>query len=208
MTRSENKKWGTRVAWGVLIFDALLVFTIGSIRVPNLLVGVVVVGWMLLSPLAASTWLVIHYRAFFKTWRGWAAPLLLLAFSSWGASSGLSNRYATLSFLFIMLTIVSGWTVAITTALFLWYRDVGLRLIGWSSVIVIWTMVFASRSYGNLIELVFSYSYLTPSSQPRPLWWLYLPPLFLFWILPWGIVSFVRHTILLIRREWGQNGRL
>ena len=48
----------------------------------------------------------------------------------------LPVRHPNLSLLFSLLLIVSGWSVGVATAILLWYRDVGLGLIGWGLVIL------------------------------------------------------------------------
>lgn len=201
MTPSAFTLTRTPFAWGLLIFDLLLVWIAGYIHFGNLFLGVIYVAGSILTLLVTSSWLIIYYRGFFRTWLGWTASLLPVTLSSLVVQKVLPVRYPPASFFFTTLFIVSIWGVGLTTGILLWYRDVGLRLIAWGSVILVWMMAVAWRIQGNLIQLAFMY-FNHPPDQPPPLWWFNTLLLMMFWMVPLGVVSFIRHTRRLVRREW------
>jgi len=189
------------LAWGLLLFDLLLILVVpADINFGSLLLLVAYAAWLILSLLAASTWLMIRYRMFFRIWSGWAIPIIMLFLSSMVFYGVLPVRHPNLSHLFSLLLIVSGWSVGVATAILLWYRNVGLDLMGWGLVILIWVLLFSWRCQGNLIEL-----WLSSLNQPvesSPLWW-FNPLLCSFsCIAPLGIIGFLGHTVRLIVQEW------
>lgn len=197
-----NKKlltlWLTRLAWGLLFFDLLLILVVpDDTSFGNLLLLIAYMIWLVLTLLVASTWLTIHYRAFFRTWVGWAIPLVLLAFSSLVVQGVLSISH--LGFFFSMLFVVSFWCIGIATGILLWYRDVGLGLIAGGTILVVWVLLFVWRFQGNLIEL-FILS-LNHPNESSPFWWFGLLACVFDCIAPLSILSFLVHTIRLIVRE-------
>jgi hypothetical protein len=193
--------WLTRLAWGLGILDLLLILVVpADTSFNSLLLLIAYAVWLILSLIAASTWLIIRYRALFRTWLGWAMPLVALLFSSMVFYDILPVRHANISLIFSLLVIVSGWSIGVATAVLLWYRDVGLGLIGWGAVTMIWALLFGWRFQGNLVELWLSG--LDQLAQPSPLWWFH-PLLCSFGcIAPLGIIGFLGHTVRLIVQEW------
>jgi hypothetical protein len=102
-------------------------------------------------------------------------------------------------FLITLLSIVSSWGIGVATIILLCSRDVGLRLVAGVLVLFVWTAFFVWQLYGNLIEI--SFLSLNHPGEPSPLWW--LNPLFclLWWIVPLGLLSFIIHTVRIIKRE-------
>lgn len=201
MTGSNLKVWLTRLAWGLLVFDIFLIFVVpADTNFNSLLLLIVYAAWLIFTLIVVSTWLVIRYRIFFRTWLGWISPLISLIVSSLVVQGVLSIPYPNLSFFVSMLFIVSAWSFGVATLVLLWYRDVGLGLIAWGSAIVVWLMLFAWRFQGNLLELWLSS--LNYPNEPSPLWWFNPLTCILGWIIPLGILSFLGHTIRVLIREF------
>jgi hypothetical protein len=201
MKESALASWLTRAIWGLLILDLLLILVVpAEMSFNSLLLLVAYAVWLILSLIAISTWLIVRYRTLFRTWPGWAVPVVVLLLSSLVFYGVLPVRHPNISLLFSLLLIVSGWSVGVATAVLLWYRDVGLGLIGWGAVIVIWALLFGWRAQGNLIDLWFSS--LSQPAESSPVWW--PGPLLCSFgcVLPLGVVGFLGHTVRLIVQEW------
>jgi hypothetical protein len=200
MNKSVLNLWPTSLSWGLLILDLLLILIVGNMKFDNPLLLLGLAAWLIITPIAACTWLMIRYRAFFRTWPGWTTPIILLIFSSSVVQGALPIGLGNISLIFSILSIVSLYAVGLATAILLWYRDVGLKLVAWWTVIVIWTLTLAWRYQGNLIELAF-YKLIHPN-EPDPIWWFGPFMCILWWIIPLGIISFLGHTLRIIIREW------
>jgi len=200
MSKTSIGLWLTRVAWCVLALDTILILLVPTdVNPGNLLLLVVYALFLISSLVIGSSWLLIHYRTFFGTWLGWAVPILVFVLSGMVYGGVLPVRHPNLSLFFMLLFIVSGWCIGVSTAILLLCRDVGLRLIGLGSVIMIWALALGWRSQGSLIQLYLSS--LTSSNEPSPLWWLNTLMCIIGWIIPLGIISFLAHTLRLIWRE-------
>ncbi len=196
--KSNLKLWLNRLSWVTIILNLLFIF-IGPYLLGDLQIGdifaTLILCWLILSSIAASTCLIICYRRFFSTWTGWAMPILTLIISTPVVEKAIPVGNCSLSFFFIVLSIVSIWSVGLATAILLWYRDAGLELIAGGSVMFIWIVALAWRFQGNLIELHF----VSPSS----LWWM-MPFIYVAeWIILLGFISFTGHTIRLVMQEIG-----
>ncbi len=201
MRKATLTLWLTRLAWGLLIFDVLLIFVVpADTHFGSLLLMIAYAAWLILTLVITSVWLMIRYRAFFRTWPGWAVPLITLILSSLVIQGILPVSHPNFSLFFSMLFVVSVCSAGVATAILLWYRDVGLGLIAWGLVILVWMLLFSWRFQGNLIELFFS-SLIHPD-KPSPLWWWNSLVCVCGWIIPLSVISFLGHTLRLILREW------
>jgi len=191
----------TWIAWGLLFVDSGLIFLIPADANFGRLVWLIAyLAWLIVTLLAATTWLIIYHRRLFRLWPGWLMTVALLLFSSSVAQDVLPIHYPNLSLFFSLLFIISVWDFGIATAILLWYRDVGLGLIGWGGVVFIWAVLLSWRFQGNWVELwIDALNNLESSS---PLWWLNTFLCVLGWIIPLGIVSFIGHTLRLFIREY------
>lgn len=200
MKKSNLGLWLTRIAGGLIILDLLLIFVVpAGITFGSLLLVIVYAAWLVFTLIIASLWLTIRYRGFFRTWPGWAIPLVLLVFSSMVVQGVLPVTHPNFSLFFAMLFVVSICSVGIATAILALYRDVGLGLVAWGLVILIWALLLSWRFQGNLIELSV-YSLIHPG-EPPPLWWFNQLMCILGCVFPLGVISFVGHTLRLILRE-------
>ena len=200
MRRPAWSRWLTTLAWVVLLFDLILVLAIpADTSFDGLFPLITYTFWVLASPILASTWLVIRHREIFRTRPGWVMPIIVLILSNWGYVSIPSSDYPNLSLLAVLLFAVSGWIIGVATATLLWYRDAGLALVGWGSVVAIWAYLLAWRFQGNLVELTISA--LSRPNEPSPLWWNNSLMCVLGWILPLGFIGFLAHTVRLIVQE-------
>ncbi|MCP4538841.1 MAG: hypothetical protein GY832_17035 [Chloroflexi bacterium] len=200
MKKASLNLWLTRLAWGLLGFDLLVVFSVPTdTYFDSSVLLFTYTGWLTLSLVAASTWLVIHYRTFFRTWSGWAISVACLILCSMIFQGVLPIRHPNFS----LFLIVSGWLVGVATAILLWYHgiDTGLRLIGWMTVIFIWSLALFSRFFpGNIVEfLMLDFTY---AEEPSPLWWLQPIICVIGWVVPLGILGFLGHAVRLIVREF------
>jgi hypothetical protein len=195
-------RWLTRLAWALVFIDLLCIFLLPADQsFDNIALLFVCTVWIIFSPILASTWLIIRYRSFFRTWPGWITPIVTLIFSMMVSQGVISIHQPNLDFFFTVLSVVSGWAIGIATIILLWYRDVGLGLIGWAAVLIVWIMMFAWRFQGNLMEgLILAIE--RPNDKPHPLWWFGPLTCVIQCIVPLGIIGFLEHTVRLIVREW------
>jgi len=201
MNKSCLLAWLTRSAWGVLLFDLLLIAVVpANLNFDSQLLLFAYAAWLILSPIAAATWLMVRYRTFFRTWTGWATPILVLIISMMVFAGVLPVNHPNLSSFFSLLLLVSTVCIGVATAILFWYQDVSLKLIGWMSVIYIWALVLGWRFQGNLMTSYMS-SLINPNQPPQSLWWINSLMCIMGWVVPLGFIGFVGHTIKLIVRE-------
>jgi hypothetical protein len=199
MRRSRYTFWLTKVAWVIILVAIFLIFLVpANLNFDNIALFIIYASWIILSPILATTWLLIRYRSFFRTWLGWVMPIIALIFSSVVYQDIVSVHQPNLDFFFTMLSIISSWAIGVATIILLWYRDVGLDLVGWGAVIIVWVMVFAWCLQGNLME-IFILALEHTNDKPSPLLSLIC---FIECIVPLGIIGFLGHTVRLIIQEW------
>lgn len=196
--KSNLMLWLTRLSWVAITLNLLFIFIgpylFGDMQLSDIYINLIVL-WLILSSIGASTCLIICYKRFFARWAGWATPILLLIISIPVVEKAIPVSNSSLSLFFTVLSAVSIWSVGLATAILLWYRDAGLKLIAVGSVMFIWIVAIAWRFQGNLIELHF----VSPSS----LWWL-TPFIYVAeWIIFLGFISFILHSIRLLMQEIG-----
>jgi hypothetical protein len=193
-------KWITRIAWIGLVVDVGLLFPASGMRMTeNAALPVVTVLWLIISLWLICTWLICYYRTLFQQWRGWGSVVSVMIVSSYITQGVIPITYPPLELFGALLAMLSVWAVGLTTGLLLWKHDEGIRLLGWSSVLLIWLVMAAWRREGNLIAIVMHA--LSGGEKFPQLWWLYpLFPLFGIILLA-ALVSFVGHTIRLISLE-------
>ncbi len=195
-----------RVVWLLLIVDIAAIVAAGSLQFNNQTMLVLTAAMSILSLLVLTTWLIVYYRKCFRYWWAWVIPPLLFIFSSYVTQKAIPISLASCSCFFTLLEIVSIWATGLTSAIFLWYNDVGIRIIGWSSVGAIWLVALAWRIHGNLLFITIT-SFERTDTQP-PLWWIY--PLFpvIMWLIPLSLLSFIIHSIRIMYWEFqGKYGR-
>ncbi len=200
--RNKNSliKFLTWLAWGLILFDLALIFLIPTeISSDSLLWPIAYLTWLVITLLMATTWLIIRHRRLFRSWLVWLMTIAISGFSSLVVQSILSVEQPNLSFFFSLLFIIGLWCSMVATAILVYYRDVGLSLIGWGSVVFIWALVVGWRFQGSLIELWVGT--LNNPEAPSPLWWLNNLLCFVWWIVPLSIISFLGHTLKLIIHE-------
>jgi hypothetical protein len=197
-------KWITRLAWVLLALELALLFPLARVRSsdPSVLLGYI--GVVVFSLWIITTWLLLAYRAFFQTWAGWLLCGLTLVLSSYVTQGAIPVASGPLSLLFSLLAVISIWLFGLASALFLWKHDVGLPVFAWSTAAVIWLVFAAWRMHGNLLTLDFAHVGSETDSLPT-LWWLYPFQPILMWLLPLALLSFGKHTIAIIRREFAEE---
>ena len=201
MTRPGLKSWLTRLAWGLLAFNLILIFVVPTAITPeNLLFVIVYLVWLMLTLVIATTCLIVRYQWIFRTWPGWTVFPAFLTLSSLVVQDILPVHHPNLAFAFSMLFITSAWGVGVATAVLLWHRDVGLGMIAWGLAILVWALLLSWRLQGSLIDMMVSK--LIRPDEPSPLWWYNSSVCIFVWIIPLGIIGFLGHTIRLILQEF------
>ncbi|MCP4538836.1 MAG: hypothetical protein GY832_17010 [Chloroflexi bacterium] len=201
MNKSRLLAWLTRLAWGILLFDLLLIAVVpADLNFDSELLLIAYAVWLILSLIGAAAWLIVRYRAFFRTWSGWAAPIIAFIISMMVFAGVLPVNHPNLSFFFTLLLLVSTVCIGVATAVLFWYRDVSLKLIGWISVLYIWALVVGWRFQGNLMTVYMS-SLVNPNQPSQSLWWINSLMCIMGWVVPLGMIGFIGHTIKLIVRE-------
>lgn len=195
---SKVNLWMTCIAWALIVLDMFLVLAIGDVNCANVLLFLIVM-WLIPTLIGASTWLIIHYRAFFKTWLGWIIPFISLFLSGLAVQASPGIDLGCFASLAVFVFLTSFWGIIPITIIYQRHNDVGLKLIAWGSIIVVWSFVFAWRLQGNLIEALLRN--LSPSAPSLQLWWLNPVICIIWWVIPVGIISFLYHTIRLIVHE-------
>lgn len=201
MNRANIAVWLARLAWGVIVFDLILIFILPETFGPDAVVILVAISlWLVLSLWLATTGLMVYYRRIFYTWAGWALPVTGLIASNTLMAAGWPEANSRLSLLVTLTFATCTWGVGVATALLLWRRDAGLGMLGWMLAAFTWVAFFAWRIHGNLIEI--SFLSINNPNATWPLWW--INPLFclLGWSVPLGIASFCIHTVKIIAREY------
>lgn len=201
MKTAQWRLWISRIAWGVIVFDLLLILILpADTNFGNLILLLAYTAWLILSWLLASIWLMFRHRKIFRTWWGWLATILGLIISNVLAQDVLFTCGTNLHLLFSLLSIFSGFYVGIATVILLYYHDVGLRLIAFGSAGLIWTFLLGWRFRGNLLELFFNM--LAAFGEPASLWWFDSLWCITGWIIPLGFIGFIVHTLRLLIKEF------
>jgi hypothetical protein len=200
MEQSRLTLWATRLAWGLLALDLAPIFIVpANANFGSRILMYAYAAWLIATLFAATIWLMITHRRFFRSWLGWSIPVILLLFSNLVVQGVLPINQPNLFFFFSLLAMVSLWLVVVASGILLWHRDVGFGMIGWGLALFVWLAYFAWRFQGNLIELWF-FSMGQPGAT-SPLWW--FGPI--VWILLWnfiiGMISFVGHTLRIFAKE-------
>ena len=171
MKNSFLKLWLTRIAWGVLAVDLVIVpAALSNTRLGSQAVMLLFAAWLFLSLLGATVWLMAVYRNFFRSWLGWSIPVILFLFGNMVVQGVLPIKQPNVLFFFSVLAMAGLWLIPVATGILLWYRDVGLSMIGWGLAIFVWLAYFAWRIQGNLFELMFSN--MSHTDAASPVWWL------------------------------------
>lgn len=202
MKQSTLFLWLTRFSWGLILLNVVLIFIMPTtINDSTTLILVYLYAvWLIITCILASTWLIIYYRNFFQHWPIWMAMLILMILSSLAMQGIKSDSFPHLSLFAAVLFMTTFWDIGVSTAVLLWRRDVGLRLVAGWTIIIIWALTLSWRIQGNLIELWLSS--LNHSGEMMPLWWLNTLFCASCWIVPIGLIGFVAHTLRLIIREY------
>ncbi len=192
-------KWITRFVWLLLVVVLIVMFATSGMGFQNQATLMLVSGALILSLLAIATWLIVYYRSLFRHWWGWIIAPVLFVFSSYVTQGAIPVKWSLCSYFITMLGLVCIWATGLTSVIFLWYNDVGIRIVGWSSAVIIWLVVLAWRIHGNVISLAFSS--LGRTDVLSPLWW--ISPLFpiMMWLIPIAIVSIIGHSIRILLWE-------
>lgn len=190
-----------RVAWGALLFDIVLIFLISGqpVTAANLVWILIVLAWLFLSLAVATITLTIRYRNRFQDWRLWITLVFLCIVGGIFGQGIIQVTQPGVMLLGIMAFLFIGLSLLVAFCIILFQRDIGLPLIGWFTVIAVWSAVIAWRIQGNLIDILFQ-SIVQPY-QLSPIWWLNILFTGVCCLVPLALLSVTWHTILLLRRE-------
>jgi len=189
-------KWLHRMIWLVLIADIILILIAHKLRFKEIEPAMRFVYWLLGSLAVVSTWLVIWYRAFFRTWTGWLSVLLIMFLSSLVTQEVIPVKTPPFQLFLLMLFLTCFWALGPVSGVVLWYKDKGLHFIALGSIVVVWIVTLSWSTQGNFFQLIF-----TLINQPATFWWLPSWLCLCIWIVPLGIVGFLGHTARLIVKE-------
>ncbi len=186
-----------RIAWAGFVGAYLVLLLLpesiaGTLAWLTLAAG----AFAILVSIFCAAMLVILYRWFFAQWRGVAICVVTLGVGRWTTATGLMTGRAQLAVL--VLTLDAMLVLGICLALMLWKRDAGLPLVGWALVGFIWTMLIVNRVQGDIVEVLLR---SMGNASIYPTWWLDPFFCFLWWAVPLGVLSFLWHTLRLIRKE-------
>ncbi len=183
------------LAWGSFVFAYLVILALPEkLDYPFALLALAVLA--IVTSIFCAAMLVVIYHQFFAQWRGTALIAVVLALGRWLTTHpALPSR---VEFAVLVLTIDAMSVLGISVVMVLWRRDAGLPLIGWLSAIFVWIMLISNRVQGNTVEL---YLRSISNTTDYPLWWLDSLFCILWWTIPIGTLSFLLHTMKLIRKE-------
>jgi len=193
-------RWITRLNWFIFGGDIFLIF-FGPTQFTqaNWLPMIIYTLWLIFSSWGALTWLTLAYHRYFHNWIGWGMWALFFMSGNLIIADFIPVINPRLGLFFTLFTLLSLWEIGVAMGIWLWYYDQGLRLVAGVTLTAVWTIFFALRLQGNLIELL-----LGPLMQPDAvsLWW--LNPLLC--VLGWGVIlgfaSFLFHTIRYLNQEF------
>lgn len=185
--------------WGIVALDIVIIFVVAGWQFSSLGLLLALAAWLLLSMGGAAIGLTFCYRRYFAHWWTWLALLALWVAGALVVHEDIKIPQAALSFLLTMLFFCGGLSLLIALCLRLYQRDFGISLIGWMTVICIWSIVIMWRVYGDLIEAMFQSA--ERPSQPSPVWWSSLLLSSACCLVPVALLSVVWHTIVLLRRD-------
>ncbi|MHC1732917.1 MAG: hypothetical protein AB9888_12940 [Bacteroidales bacterium] len=195
MKTSSLIKWGDRLSWAVLMANLLLILAIPTeSSESDLLFLLMILICFFGGAIGAITWLVIRHNFYFRTFKGLSSIFVCFLLSSlFTSSSILPPANERLSLLSNLSYILLGWGFGLSSAVFLIFHDIGIRIIAITTVVFVWGAFFAWKIQGNLIELLVNA--LTQTGQVTPLWWLSPSMCILGWLLPLSVISFFAHSV-------------
>lgn len=204
MKLSRSARIIDRVAIAAGLANFLLFLVIPVQLTNSNLIGVLVaLFYILLSGILIFTWGIFRKRSFFATWVGWVMVFTVFFICSLPSQGVWQIENERVSLFFTLGYLVMGWTVGISAALLVFQRDIGVPVIAWISLIVIWVIFITWRIQGNLVEQAFFA--ITSQDIVSPLWWLYPFLCGLGWLLMFSIASFIFHTLKILHREFFEH---
>jgi hypothetical protein len=189
--------------WGLLAFNAVLIVFSAELPVTEqtLPLALALVLWFFLSQVVIPVVLVIIYRRYLTGWGIWLVLIslfMLTAFAMQGGADMLGSTLVALS----SLMLVSSSMALVTAVVILMFRyDLGLRIAAWATVISIWAAVFVWVAQGNVIEAMLQSFEQPGAGTAASIWWLSLLFAGMNCLVPLALLSFLWHTLLLLKRE-------
>lgn len=187
--------------WGLVALDIVLIFAMAEWQITPANLGLVIIAlaWLLLSLLGATIALTIRYRRHFASWPLWLALLALWGIATLAVMRVINIPHIGLSFLGSMVFLYSGISLFIAFCMRMYLRDSGLSLIGWITVLCIWSSLFTWIAQGDLLDAFFLS--MERPDQPSSVWGLSMLFSGACCLIPIALVSFAWHTLVLLRRE-------
>ena len=197
MTSRRTRLW----LWGSATAMLVLFMLIGGVQFSAELSVVLLVFVLLLFvfSLVLGVLLALTYS---EAWRSWFAWLILLAIVT--ASGALSQSGLPIGFLDVRaaasLSLVGSGAALITAlGLTLWRYDIGLPLIAWLSLGLIWGAMFWWQSGTDFVLAMVSS--LGNINEPSPIFWPSVLVTAALCLSPFALLSVMLHFWWLWRRE-------
>jgi hypothetical protein len=201
MRTSLGIRRATTWLWGIVAFDIALIFVLAGWRITPADIGwaLVMVVWLLLSVGGTAVGLTICYRRHFARWWAWLLLSVLWLGGALVVQGFVHIPQAGLSLLSTMVFLFSWLALFVALCIRLYQGDFGIALIGWTTVICVWSAVLMWRAYGDLIEAMFQA--MERPGQASPIGLLNLLFSSACCLIPIALLSFTWHTCVLLWRE-------
>ena len=204
MKSSESAKKIDRIAIAAGLANILLLLVLPAQFTNTNLIGVLAaLFYFLLSGIIICTWGIIRLRLVFATRVGWALVFAAFFVCSLPSQGVWQIANEKISLFFTLGYLVMGWAIGVSTALLVFQRDIGVSVIAWISLLIIWGIFFTWRIQGNLVEQAF-FS-ITSQDIVSPLWWLYPFLCGVSWLLLLSVASFIFYTLKVLHREFFEH---
>ena len=182
--------------WGILALDIALIFLIGDKSLNTIWVLAI---WLFLSLGIVTTLLPILHRQHLAKTKVWLVLLSLFLLGGLVVFGPLTITHSGFSALGAMLFIFDGWAMLVGLLIVLYEHDIGIKLIAWLTITVIWASVLLWRLQGNLVEAMFHS--LQTGEPVAAISWLNVLLTTAFCLVPLALISFAWHTLILLKRE-------
>jgi len=170
----------------------------GSLRVPSLTVGLLIVFVLLALAFAAGATIGVRHLPWLAGWPGIMLPALLVV-AGWPFVLGVVVLpLAGLTVVAALIFVGASGALLICLFVLAWQRDIGVALFGWGSLALIWGLVAAAVAQDDLVAALVR---ALASGDFSSLWW--LGPLLqaAACLFPLGLLSLVVHGWRIVRRE-------
>lgn len=184
-------------AWGILLFNMLLLAGLHDYTFSSFIFVLVLLGWVILSSLAAALALPFFYQKLLSRWWYWTI-LLGLIVSDVAVYQDLSTQAQTLPTLTRLIAFLARFALITSLTIQLAKRNFGLRLLAWLSLFWIWSVAIFVLGGTDIVEALLQ----AVSSEPSlTMWWIANLGIELILLVPFALASFLWHSGCTLLRE-------